>query len=52
MNGPENVSNHQAIEHYGKVEVLGCVEHADDCSRQALCAVFENRLYRVREVLQ
>ncbi|EAR23438.1 dethiobiotin synthase [Nitrococcus mobilis] len=41
MNGLENKINHEAIEHYGKVSVLGVVDRVDPIDSDALQAMFD-----------
>ncbi|MDN5849272.1 MAG: dethiobiotin synthase [Nitrococcus sp.] len=45
MNGPENAINRQAIEHYGRVPVIGVVEPLPAISRPTLQAMF-NSIFR------
>lgn len=42
MNGPENTLNHEAIEHYGKVPVIGLVKPLDAVNPHTLQQMFDN----------
>ncbi len=41
MNGPENKINHEAIEHYGKVSVIGVVDRVSPINPDTLQAMFD-----------
>lgn len=42
LNGPKNPSNHHAISHYGRVPILGELEHIPHISREALYSAFNS----------
>lgn len=44
--GPENPDNRKAIEHYGKVRVIGQIPMLPSINRQALCEVFAENFQR------
>jgi dethiobiotin synthetase len=52
VNGPRNPSNEQAIEQYGNVEILGVIERLTSVTPEILQRTFNERLGRLREVLQ
>lgn len=42
MNGPPNVSNRKAIEHYGQVEILGELDTMKEVTKQKLISTFKD----------
>jgi dethiobiotin synthase len=44
--GPENSENREAIEHYGKVQVIGHIPVLKNINRQTLCQVFAENFQR------
>lgn len=44
--GPENPENRKAIEHYGKVRVIGEIPILETINRETLCRVFADRFQR------
>jgi dethiobiotin synthetase len=44
--GPENSENRRAIEHYGKIQVIGQIPALKNINRHALCEVFAENFQR------